>query len=185
MTSSRSSLMVVYKEWQKILEGYREKLVKLNKTQSLAIDVIRTYFTGEELNGEVSKSFVGVWESIIRRKEKEGSVGTAENYQWALNSFRKLVGNPRGFKVDKNVIAKWNDAMKNGVMIDGKLVAIDGTKVKANNSRKNNVTISKLNKMIEHHEENIHEYLKQLSQNDIAESTDTIKSKLKKAQIKK
>ena len=122
VTSSRSSLMVVYKDWQKILEGYREKLVKLNKTQSLTIDVIRTYFTGEELNGEVSKSFVGVWESIIRRKEKEGSVGTAENYQWALNSFRKLVGNPRGFKVDKNVIAKWNDAMKNGVMIEGKLV---------------------------------------------------------------
>ena len=61
------------------------------------------------------------------------------------------------------------------------LVAIDGTKIKANNSRKNNVTISKLNKMIEHHDENIHEYLKQLSQNDIAESTDTIKSKLKKS----
>ena len=64
-------------------------------------------------------------------------------------------------------------------------IAIDGTKIKANNSRKNNVTISKLNKMIEHHDENIHEYLKQLSQNDIAESTDTIKSKLKKAQQKK
>ena len=70
-------------------------------------------------------------------------------------------------------------------LIGKEIVAIDGTKVKANNSRKNNVTISKLNKMIEHHEENIHEYLKQLSQNDIAESTDTIKSKLKKAQIKK
>ena len=39
--------------------------------------------------------------------------------------------------------------------------------------------------MIEHHDENIHEYLKQLSQNDIAESTDAIKSKLKKAQKKK
>ena len=64
-------------------------------------------------------------------------------------------------------------------------IAIDGTKIKASNSRKNNVTISKLNKMIEHHDENIHEYLKQLSQNDIAESTDTIKSKLKKAQQKK
>ena len=70
-------------------------------------------------------------------------------------------------------------------LIGKQLVAIDGTKIKANNSRKNNVTISKLNKMIEHHDENIHEYLKQLSQNDIAESTDTIKSKLKKVQEKK
>lgn len=70
-------------------------------------------------------------------------------------------------------------------LIGKEVVAIDGTKIKANNSRKNNITISKLNKMIEHHEENIHDFLKQLSQNDIAESTDTIKSKLKKAQTKK
>ncbi|MBQ7900333.1 MAG: IS1182 family transposase [Clostridia bacterium] len=70
-------------------------------------------------------------------------------------------------------------------LVGKELVAIDGTKIKANNSRKNNVTISKLNKMIEHHDENIHEYLKQLSQNDIAESTDTIKSKLKKSRAKK
>lgn len=70
-------------------------------------------------------------------------------------------------------------------LVGKQLVAIDGTKIKANNSRKNNVTISKLNKMIEHHDENIHEYLKQLSQNDIAENTDTIKSKLKKAREKK
>ena len=70
-------------------------------------------------------------------------------------------------------------------LVGKQLIAIDGTKIKANNSRKNNVTISKLNKMIEHHDENIHEYLKQLSQNDIAESTDAIKSKLKKAREKK
>lgn len=70
-------------------------------------------------------------------------------------------------------------------LIGRRTIAIDGTKIKANNSRKNNVTISKLNKMINHHDENIHEYLKQLSQNDIAENTDTIKSKLKKAQKKK
>ena len=70
-------------------------------------------------------------------------------------------------------------------LIGKEVVAVDGTKIRANNSRKNNVTISKLNKMIEHHTENIHEYLKQLAENDIAESTDTIKSKLKKAQEKK
>ena len=70
-------------------------------------------------------------------------------------------------------------------LIGKEVVAVDGTKIRANNSRKNNVTISKLNKMIEHHSENIHEYLKQLAENDIAESTDTIKSKLKKAQEKK
>ena len=122
VTSSRSSLMAVYKEWQKILEGYREKIVKLNKTQTLTIEGIRAYMTGEEQNGEFSKSFVGVWEGIIKRMRNEGRVGTAENYQWALNSYQKLVGSVNGFKVDKNVIAKWNDAMKNGVKMDGELV---------------------------------------------------------------
>ena len=70
-------------------------------------------------------------------------------------------------------------------LIGKEVVAIDGTKIRANNSRKNNVTISKLNKMIEHHTESISEYMKQLVENDIAENTDTIKSKLKKAQEKK
>ena len=121
VTSSRSNLMSVYKEWQQILDGYREKLVKLNKTQTLSIDLIRTFFSGAEMNGEETHSFVGVWENIIQRMKKEGRVGTAENYQWALNSFQKLLERVEGFKVDKNVISKWSDAMKNGVMIDGVL----------------------------------------------------------------
>ena len=70
-------------------------------------------------------------------------------------------------------------------LVGKEIVAVDGTKIRANNSRKNNVTISKLNKMIEHHEENIREYFNQLAQNDIAEDTATIKSKLKHAQEKK
>lgn len=70
-------------------------------------------------------------------------------------------------------------------LLGKEVVAVDGTKIRANNSRKNNVTISKLNKMIEHHNESIHDYLKKLAENDIAEDTSTIKSKLKKAQEKK
>lgn len=70
-------------------------------------------------------------------------------------------------------------------LIGKEIVAVDGTKIRANNSRKNNVTIKKLNKMIEHHNENIHEYLKQLAENDTAENTDAIKSKLKMVQDKK
>ena len=70
-------------------------------------------------------------------------------------------------------------------LLGKEVVAVDGTKIRANNSRKNNVTISKLNKMIEHHNESIHEYLKQLAENDIVEDTSTIKGKLKKAQEKK
>ena len=121
VTNSRSNLMRVYKEWQNVLEGYREKLVKLHKTQTLTIDAIRMFLSGTGMTGENSKSFLGMWEGVIAQRRNEGRVGTAENYQWALNSFLKIVGRVEGFKVDKNVIDKWNEGMKNGLIINGKL----------------------------------------------------------------
>lgn len=61
------------------------------------------------------------------------------------------------------------------------IVAVDGTKIRANNSRKSNVTLSKLDKIIGHYEESIHEYLGQLAENDISENQSNINSKIKKA----
>lgn len=119
---AKSSLMPVHVEWQKMLESYREKLEKLSKKQTLTLDLIRTYLTGAEIEYDKATSFVGVWESIIARMKAEDRVGTAENYQWALNSFLKYVGNVKGFMVGKNVIDKWNDVMKNGVVENGKVV---------------------------------------------------------------
>lgn len=122
VTSSRSSLMDVYKEWQGILEDFRDKVVKLSKSHELTIGLIKTMLSGVEYQDEHSLSFVGMWEGLIARYRDDNRVGCAENYQWALNSFLKIVGRTEGFKVDKDVIAKWNDGMKNGIMIDGMLV---------------------------------------------------------------
>lgn len=119
---AKSSLMPVHVEWLKMLECYREKLEKLSKKQTLTLDLIRTYLTGAEIEYDKATSFVGVWESIIARMKAEDRVGTAENYQWALNSFLRYVGNVKGFMVGKNVIDKWNDVMKNGVVENGKVV---------------------------------------------------------------
>ena len=66
-------------------------------------------------------------------------------------------------------------------LIGKETVAIDGSKFRANNSRKNNVTMNKIGKMISHYEESIHEYLKLLSQNDIEENTSNQKSRWKKS----
>lgn len=118
---TKSQLMTVKTEWLNLLEYYRDKLVKLSKNHTLTLDLIRTFLTGTPMDDNAT-SFVGVWEGIIARKKKEGSVGTAENYQWALNSFLKYAGNVKGFMVGKNVIDKWNDAMKNGVVEEGKTV---------------------------------------------------------------
>ncbi len=119
---AKSLLMPVHTEWQKVLEGYRDRLEKLSKKQPLTLELIRTYLSGEAMETDNATSFVGVWEGIIARMKAEERAGTAENYQWALNSFLKYAGNVRGFKVDKNVIDKWNNVMKNGVEENGKIV---------------------------------------------------------------
>ena len=116
---AKSLLMPVRTEWQNVLEGYREKVEKLSQRQPLTLELIRTYLSGEAMEEHHETSFIGVWEGIIAKMKSEDRVGTAENYQWALNSFQKYAGDVSGFKVDKNVINKWNDAMQNGVYIDG------------------------------------------------------------------
>lgn len=118
---AKSLLMPVRTEWQNVLEGYREKVENLSQRQPLTLELIRTYLSGEAMEEHHETSFIGVWEGIIAKMKAEDRVGTAENYQWALNSFQKYAGDVRGFKVDKNVINKWNDAMQNGVYIDGVL----------------------------------------------------------------
>lgn len=122
VTSSRSSFMSEFKEWQKILESYRDKVLKLSKSHELSLDLIKTMLSGAEYKKEHTLSFIGMWEGIIEKRKKDGRIGTAENYQWALNSFIKIIGNVEGFKVDKDVIAKWSDGMKNGINENGVLV---------------------------------------------------------------
>ena len=119
---TKSQLMPVHTQWQNLLESYRKKLEKLSKNHPLTLELIRTFLTGAPIDNDEETSFVGVWEGIIARMENENRIGTAENYQWALNSFIKYAGDVKGFFVDKHIIAKWNDVMKNGVMKDGKLV---------------------------------------------------------------
>lgn len=122
ISSSRSTLMPIRQKWEAILEEYREKLVRLSKSQELTIDVIKAMLSGVEVEDEQDFSFLGVWKSLIEGYKKEGRVGTAENYTWSLNSFLKIIGNIEGFKIDIHVIERWDKGMKNGVMIDGKLI---------------------------------------------------------------
>lgn len=122
VTSSRSPLLSVKKQWEAILEGYRTRLVKVAEKQQLSIPLIRTVLSGVDISGEAGKSFIGVWEEVIEQKRKEGHAGTAENYGWALNSFRKILGEVEGFAVNKDVVAQWSDGMERGIFQNGKLV---------------------------------------------------------------
>lgn len=122
ITASRSPLFPVKKKWESILEGYRERLAKVAEKQQLTLPLIRAILSGVDINGEAGKSFLTIWEDIIASRRKEGRAGTAENYDCALRSFRKVVGEVDGFSINKSVIAQWNDGMRNGVFANGKLV---------------------------------------------------------------
>lgn len=112
------------KSWQRLLDEYRAKIIKLNQSQILSINSIRNYFSGIILDTDngCAASFIGTWEQMISDYNRQGRVGTAENYTWALNSFKKSIGNVEGFRIDKNTIASWNEVMKSGRIQDGKTI---------------------------------------------------------------
>ena len=122
VTSGRNSLMAKKKAWEAILEAYRARLAKVAEKQHLTLSLIRTIMSGIDVNGEVNKSFLGIWEEVISSKRKEGRAGTAESYECALKSFRKILGEIKGFSVNKNTIETWSKGMKNGIFSNGKIV---------------------------------------------------------------
>lgn len=119
VTSSHSSLMPIQKEWQKILEDYRQKLVKLKKNQDLTLDVVKSAMAGVTTSTANPKNFITFWEDLIKSYEANGQVGTADNYACALNSFKRIVGKVDGFKIDVNIMKKWDDVLTNGITKDG------------------------------------------------------------------
>lgn len=58
--------------------------------------------------------------------------------------------------------------------VDGKLIAIDGTKLKANNSRKKYLNVQTFNKKIEYIDSKINEYTLAIEANSIEQNVDTI-----------
>ncbi len=122
VTASRSALLPIRKKWETALEEIRTRLAKVAEKQQLSIPLIRAILSGVDISGEAGKSFIGIWEGIIAARRKEGRAGTAESYDCALRSFRKILGEVDGFSVNKSVLAQWNDGMKNGILTNGKLV---------------------------------------------------------------
>lgn len=121
VSSPRSALFDTYRKWQGILEVYREKLVRLHKTQMLTIELIKASISGTEIIAD-ERSFMSVWTNIIEGMRRQDRVGTVENYQWALNSFRNIVGDVPGFNIDLNVMRKWDKGMREGVIGNGETV---------------------------------------------------------------
>jgi len=104
---------------------------------------------------------------------------------WLINSITPDHGTIAGF-VQKNQEAFHNTLrnltliLKGWGLIDGKLVAIDGTKIRAQNSKHNCITQSGLDKKIEYAEAQINTYLMAMEKEDTSNAE--LKEKLQKYQ---
>ncbi len=104
---------------------------------------------------------------------------------WLINSITPDHGTIAGF-VQKNKSAFHNTLrnltliLKGWGLIDGKLIAIDGTKIKAQNSKHNCITQSGLDKKIEYAEAQINAYLMAMEKEDAA--NDDFKERLQSYQ---
>lgn len=114
---------------------------------------------------------------------------------WLLNGIRPdhgtislfLKENRKGFK---QVMRTFTCLLKGWGLIDGELIAIDGTKIQAQNSKKNYVTPNGITKKMEYFEEKIEHYLQSLEEtieeDDLTqEATSSIKSKIENYKMKK
>lgn len=90
--------------------------------------------------------------------------GQQPNYH-SIADFRK--DNPKALK---NTFKLFVLFLKECELIGGKTVAIDGTKVRANNSKKNNYNQKKIDRHLVYIEEKTTEYLQQLEENDKQDS---------------
>lgn len=123
---SRSENYRLQKEWKDTLvPKYKEILMNLNKGGILTFEMVRQCIMGEGVaqaqeDATMSQSFVGIWEQIIhelRTDDGGARFTTAESYECALKSFRKILGanTVKGFCISAAEIQKWKEGMHNGV----------------------------------------------------------------------
>ena len=90
---------------------------------------------------------------------------------WLINSLTPDHGTISMFMKDnkdafRKVLKEFTLVLKGWGLIDGKLVAIDGTKLKAQNSKHNYITPSVLEKKLQYAEEQIDTYIRELEKAD-------------------
>ena len=96
------------------------------------------------------------------------------NYH-SIADFRKV--NPSALR---NTFKLFVSFLKDADLISGKTVAVDGTKMRAHNSKKNNFSPKKIERHLDYIEGKTNEYLSQLDVNDEDEAPQKVKSVVEK-----
>ena len=121
-------------------------------------DMLKLYIYGME-NGITSSRKLE--RECCRNIELMWLVNEIEPENKTICNFRKDNSKPL-----VNTFKKFCHMLKDWGLIDGKIMALDGTKIRANNSKKNNFSIKKLNRSIAYIDEKIAKYMLDIDEND-------------------
>ena len=132
-------------------------------------DMLKLYIYGME-NGIVSS----------RKLERECKRNI--ELMWLINGLKPEASTICSFRQEnaENLKRFFNEfcrSLAKAGYIDGKVVGIDGTKIRANNSKRNNFSVGKLDRHIEYIEKKLTEYMGEVDKNDRIEELQERKKK--------
>ena len=122
-TKSASENYREQRMWREtIVPKYKNLLAELNKGSLFTYEMVRVAVTtgNTSLQTKDDRSFMSIWEKIIhdlKTNDRGTQFTTGQNYEYALKSFRKIMGYDAimGFNISVAEIQKWKDGMKHGV----------------------------------------------------------------------
>lgn len=120
------------------------------------------YFNGLRSSRKLEKE-------AIRNVEVHWLLGSLVPNYHSIADFRKQ--NPKALKSTFKLFVLF---LKEADLITGEVIAMDGTKVRANNSKKNNYSPKKIERHLAYIEEKTNEYLAELDRNDIQEQPERV-----------
>lgn len=105
----------------------------------------------------------------IRNVEVHWLLGSLSPNYHSIADFRKQ--NPKALKATFKLFVLF---LKDADLIAGEVIAMDGTKVRSNNSKKNNYNSKKIERHLAYIEEKTNEYLAELDSNDMQEQSEKV-----------
>ena len=121
--------------------------------------------------------FYGYFNGIRSSRRLERECGRNIEVRWLLNGLAPNYHTIADFRKDnpkalKNCFKLYVLFLKEAGLIGGKTVAVDGSKFRASNSKKNNYSQSKIDRHLSYIEQKTEEYLQQLDRADAKELTE-------------
>jgi len=155
----------------------------------MALDVVEMGFTKAQPAGigrnpydprDLLKLYIYGYLNGIRSSRKlEAEAGRNIELMWLLCKLKPDFKTIADFRRDNkdalvNVFRQFNAMCKNWGLYSETLIAIDGSKFRANNSKRNNFNPKKIKRHLEYLDEKINEYMTSLDQADETENTLTV-----------